>query len=65
MGTEAKQYAEARKVLARMIPQYEPTYVWLERGDSSRGESCWTDEQGVQHWKVWDENGTREFERKV
>ena len=32
--------------------------------DSGRGESCWTDEQGVQHWKVWDKNGAREFERR-
>ena len=61
--SDIKEYLEARKALVKLKPDAEPTYVWFTAGTSRRGESCWTDENGVQHWKVWDENGTREFER--
>jgi hypothetical protein len=57
-------YLAATKKLDEMTAP-EPRYVWLDRGDSGAGESCWTDEDGVQHWKVWRGDEVREFTRKT
>ncbi len=64
MANEIDEYVGARRVLAKLSPSEAPKWVWMTLTRRNSGESCWTDEQGVQHWEVWDENGVQEFERK-
>ena len=65
-----KEYQDARALL-NSLPVPEPTYVFF-RGEwvpftvskPRHRESCWTDEEGVQHWTVEYEDGkTQEFTR--